>query len=461
LFSIETSVAAGRRLGGAGRAEMHLLHLLNGEIVSRFTHIPKHIAILSFEGPDRYSMVGGLGVRVSELSVALGMAGFSTNLFFVGDPDKPGSEEWAHNVQLRRWCQWISAHHPGGVYDGESGKINDFTESVPRAVLSDIVESAHASGERVLVLAEDWQVVPAVLRLDMELRNAGLRESAIVAWNANNTYGFETIDWPMLERAAHITCVSKYMKFELGMRGVQSVVIPNGIPESLLEQHNDDAVDVLKNALGRRKTLLKVGRYDPDKRWMQAIDAVANLRDGGEDVLLVVRGGKEPYGETVFQQAHMRGLSIADVTVAESTPGQLATALKDTIADVVNLKSFLPNETLYALYGAVDAVLANSGKEPFGLVGLEVMASDGIPVCGSTGEDYAQPFENAVVCDTADPYELAAYLKMLFDDRKLAKRIRKHAKETAARYTWPAVFDLLDTKLAFLSAAETTANPTH
>ncbi|MGZ3506532.1 MAG: glycosyltransferase family 4 protein [Vulcanimicrobiaceae bacterium] len=422
-------------------------------MMSHFAHIPQHVVILAFEGPDRYSMVGGLGVRVTELSTALGQAGFSTDLFFVGDPDKPGVEEWARNVRLHRWCQWISKHHPGGVYDGEDGKINDFTQSVPPFLISQVVKPAHERGERVLVLAEDWQVAPAILHLDRALYEAGLRESAILMWNANNTYGFETIDWPTLERAAYISCVSKYMKFELGLRGVESLVITNGITETLLDQSDDDAIDALRRAFDGRKTLLKVGRYDPDKRWLQAIDAVADLREGGQSVQLVVRGGKEAYGETIFARARARGLTIEDVTVAESTPQQLAAALKKSVADIVNLKSFLPNETLHALYGAVDAVLANSGKEPFGLVGLEVMASRGIPVCGSTGEDYARPFENAVVCDTGDPQELAAYLGQLFDSKSLAKHIRKQARKTAQRYIWPAVFELLDTKLAFLAHA--------
>ncbi len=102
------------------------------------------------------------------------------------------------------------------------------------------------------------------------------------------------------------------------------------------------------------------------------------------------------------------------------------------------------------MYGAVDGVLANSGKEPFGLVGLEVMACRGIPVCGSTGEDYARPFENAIVCDTGDPGELAANLQLLFHDKSLARRIRKRALKTARQYAWPKVFDLMDVKLAFL-----------
>lgn len=421
--------------------------------MSRYPNLPSRAAILSFEGPDRYSLVGGLGVRVTELAHALDEAGIFTDLFFVGDPSRPGLENLTDRIRLRRWCQWISKFHPDGVYDGESGKIADFTTSAPRFIVSDLVEPAAEQGERTIVFAEDWQVAPAVIELDAQLRRAGLRQSVILLWNANNTYGFETIDWAALARAAQITAVSKYMKFELARDDVQSLVIPNGIPPRLLDV-DDAAVEVLRRALKDRHALLKVGRFDPDKRWLQAIDAVADLRERGMPVQLIMRGGKEPYGNVVLSRARQRNLSIGDVTLTESTPAQLAQALAGARTDIVNLRSFLPDETLYALYGAASATLANSGKEPFGLVGLEVMASGGIPVCGSTGEDYAEPFENALVCDTGDPSELAAYLQRLFDDPDLARSIRERAKHTARRYVWPAVLDILDVKIGYLLQAD-------
>ncbi|HET9095024.1 MAG TPA: glycosyltransferase family 4 protein [Candidatus Baltobacteraceae bacterium] len=418
--------------------------------MSRYPHLPGKAVILSFEGPDRYSLVGGLGVRVTELARALEQAGIETDLFFIGDPFKPGVENFTPRIRLRRWCQWISRFHPGGVYDGEPGKIADFTTSAPRFIVSELIEAAAEAGERTIVFAEDWQTAPAVIELDAQLRRAGLRQSAILTWNANNTYGFETIDWAALARAAQITAVSKYMKFELAQLDVPSLVIPNGIPPRLL-QTDAAAIDVLRQALKSRNALLKVGRFDPDKRWLQAIDAVADLRGEGVPVQLIVRGGKEPYGNVVLSRMRERKLRIADLTLTESTPAQLAHALSAERADVINLRSFLPDETLYALYGAAAATLANSGKEPFGLVGLEVMASGGIPVCGSTGEDYAMPFENAIVCDTDDPRELATYLHRLFDEPQLAQVIREHATATARRYVWPAVLDILDLKIRYLT----------
>jgi hypothetical protein len=149
--------------------------------------------------------------------------------------DLPDVEEFAPGVTLRRWSQWISAYHPRNVYDGEEGKVNDFRESVPRFVASDIVAAAASEGAKVLVVAEEWQTADALIRLDAILRATGLRGNATLLWNANNTYGFERIDWGALQRAAAITTVSKYMKFELALARHPSLVVPNGIDEALLD----------------------------------------------------------------------------------------------------------------------------------------------------------------------------------------------------------------------------------
>src|ERR1700686_271879 len=127
----------------------------------------KYAALLSFEGPDRYSSVGGLGTRATALAKALGEAEIETELSFVGDPRLPAVETFAPNVTLRRWCQWISAYHPRDVYDGEAGKVADFRESVPRFVADGIVAKAHAEGERVLIVAEEWQTAGAATLLDV------------------------------------------------------------------------------------------------------------------------------------------------------------------------------------------------------------------------------------------------------------------------------------------------------
>src|SRR5207249_4468464 len=90
----------------------------------------------------------------------------------------------------------------------------------------------------------------------------------------------------------------------------------------------------------------------------------------------------------------------------QATTDELASAVGSCHGDVVFLDFFIPERVLRALYQAAEGVLANSEKEPFGLVGLEVMASGGIVYVGRTGEDYAVPFGNCVVMQSDDPREL-------------------------------------------------------
>ena len=96
--------------------------------------------LLSFEGPDEYSQAGGLGVRVKGLSRALAQLGYETHLFFCGDPDLPGDEiQEGGRLHYRRWCQWISARHPAGVYDGEDEKIRDWNSSLPLSLVNQVI----------------------------------------------------------------------------------------------------------------------------------------------------------------------------------------------------------------------------------------------------------------------------------------------------------------------------------
>jgi hypothetical protein len=93
------------------------------------------------------------------------------------------------------------------------------------------------------------------------------------------------------------------------------------------------------------------------------------------------------------------------------------------------------------MYQAADGVLANSEKEPFGLVGLEVMASGGVAYVGRTGEDYAVPFGNAVVMQSDDARELFATHATLRARPEVVRAIRADGKATAKRFVWPRVLD--------------------
>jgi hypothetical protein len=110
--------------------------------------------LLSFEGPDAYSRAGGLATRVEGLTNTLAELGYETHLWFVGDPDAPGYEQ-RDRVHLHRWAQWISRHHPAGVYDGELGKHWEYSRTVPPHLVGAWLRPHLRSGGRAVVLAEE------------------------------------------------------------------------------------------------------------------------------------------------------------------------------------------------------------------------------------------------------------------------------------------------------------------
>src|SRR5437764_13316737 len=90
------------------------------------------VVLVAFEGPDRYSFVGGLATRMNDLAAALVARGHRVRHLFVGDPTLPHVEEREEGALiLERWSQWISSYHPKDVYDGEDGKYLDFSRTVP------------------------------------------------------------------------------------------------------------------------------------------------------------------------------------------------------------------------------------------------------------------------------------------------------------------------------------------
>lgn len=415
--------------------------------------------VLSFEGPDAYARAGGLGVRVTELTRALASRGFETHLYFVGDPDLPSTERLEGlPLHLHRWGQWISGHHPNGVYDGEEGKLRDYRETIPRAVLEGRVRPALALGKRVVVLAEEWHTASAACDLSDLLWAEGLRDEVVLIWNANNTLGFENVDFERLRFTQTVCTVSRFMKHEMWSYGCNPIVLPNGIPARRLEPSPlaDELFEMAQDRLHDRLTVGKMARFDPDKRWLMAVDAVAGLKRAGLPVLFLAKGGMEAHGADVLQRAREHGLRVRDVFRESRDPRLQMAALLDAAddADMLNIRFYVGEELSRALFRVADAMLQNSGREPFGLVGLEVMAAGGLVFTGATGEEYARAWDNAVVLDTEDPREIEATLIDLLGRPEETERMRRRGVETARQYTWDHVLELLFRRIQYLSVAK-------
>jgi glycosyltransferase involved in cell wall biosynthesis len=408
------------------------------------------VVMLSLEGPDQYSQAGGLGVRARELCRALAAAGVRTTLVFAGDPALP-PEEVDQGVRLVRWAQAVSARHPLGVYQGEEEIIADLEAHLPGWLVHEVVGPASRRGHTVALLAEEWQTAGTALAASDLLHALGLRNRCVVLWNANNTFGFDRVDWTRLGYVAAVTTVSRYMRGLMLPWGVNPLVIPNGIPEAALEPVDPRAAALIASAAGTPCLGFKIGRFSPDKRWHQAVSAVAALRARGIPARLLMRGGIEPFGGDVLDHAHRLGLAVADWFEPVDGAAAVATALADSAgAPIVHLRSFLPDTAIPAIYAGATAVLANSGHEPFGLVGLEAMAAGGVAVVGATGEEYARPYANAVVVETDDGAEVAGALRGLVERTELGERLRRAARRDAAEFAWPRVVEGLLERLRYV-----------
>jgi glycosyltransferase involved in cell wall biosynthesis len=406
--------------------------------------------LVSFEGPDCYSMAGGLGVRMNNLARTLAQRGFMTHLFFIGDPSLPG-EEIVENgrLVLHRWCQWISKYHPVGVYDGEEAKLSDFNSSLPGFVIENIIKPAISRNKLIVVLGEEWQSAEAMCLISDKLYFANMRDKAMMFWNANNTFSFNRINWARLDLATTVTTISRYMKHIMERMGLNPIVIPNGIPRSLLQKVDENLAQKLRATLEAEMVFSKVARWDPDKRWIEAVEATAELKRLGLQAVMLARGGREPYGGQILARAASLGLIVkaAPLIGPESYDGYMYSLAAATPADIIDIRFQLPTDFLAILYRASDAVLANSGHEPFGLVGLEAMAAGGIVFTGSTGEDYAMPFVNSLMIETSDSQEIVNYMVYLHNNPEQKERLRRAARLTAHFFTWEAAVQNLIGKL--------------
>jgi len=331
---------------------------------------------------------------------------------------------------------------PGGVYAGEEGKEADYARSLPPFLLDRVLRPHLLRGGRAVVIAEEWHTVGALLHLEALLRAEGLRSRVRIDWNANNVFGFERIDWPQLREAARITTVSRYMRQRMTGLGVGAVVLPNGLSGSCFEPPDRSAVAELRGRLRARTVLAKMARFDPDKRWLAAMELVAEMKRRGERPLLVARGGVEPHRDEVLDAARARGLRVAQRSLRHGGATGLVEALRSPgEADVLELHGHVDPAGRRVLFRAADAVLAQSGHEPFGLVGLEAMAAGGVACVGCSGEDYAVPGHNALVLHSGDPREFLGLFSALRRETGHEQELRRAGIATARRYAWSRVLE--------------------
>jgi glycosyltransferase involved in cell wall biosynthesis len=409
--------------------------------------------VLCFEGPDEYSMAGGLGDKVNHLTNTLADMGFVIHHMFIGDPWMDGIElHKGGKLILHRWCQWISECHRNGVYDGERWKFDDFTKSAPPFVVQDLVHPAVHAGKQIVILGEEWQTANAMCCIHDILHMYRLRDKVEMLWNANEMYGFEQVDWQYLSRAATITVVREHMKQTLLERGINPVVIPNGIPEALLEEGNQASVSQIRKMVGTDVVFSKVSRWRQDRGWKAAVDAIHKLNNVGESASLLACIGTEADRKRIAHQSVSYGIGIKSINLDmnyknsspvaapedDSTPHFEALPSGDKKANVFNFALPVPLPFLSELYRASDVVLANSDHDPFAL-DMEAMAAEAIVFVSRKAQGHIKHMYNAVVLDKYTADEILFYTSYLRMHPEKREMIRAAARETAKQHTWKEV----------------------
>jgi glycosyltransferase involved in cell wall biosynthesis len=233
--------------------------------------------------------------------------------------------------------------------------------------------------------------------------------------------------------------------------GADARVVPNGLPETAFDPVDRRAITRLRacsQSSAQGGFLFKMARWEREKGWTQALDAMVRLHGRDRAPILVARsGGPTGPGAGLAADARLRGLSVTSVASEDEFLSVLGSRASRA-GSVIDLRFGVSASLARTLYAAADGVLANSVSEPFGLVGLEAMAAGGVAFTGGTGEDYAVDRRNAVVLETLDPTEIVMRWEELADAPDRSVRLRRAARKAARNYEWSAVVDILLNALA-------------
>ncbi len=159
--------------------------------------------------------------------------------------------------------------------------------------------------------------------------------------------------------------------------------------------------------------ILAVGTIEPRKNLSRLLDALQLLRQRGDDVRLVVVGGKGWLYGGFFR--HLEELQLGDAVL---------------------LPGYVPDADLPAVYSAAKVFVLPSLYEGFGLSVLEAMACGTAAVCSRAsslpemGGDAAQYF------DPTDVEEMAEAIEAVWHDEALRTEMGRRGLAQAARFSW-------------------------
>lgn len=222
-----------------------------------------------------------------------------------------------------------------------------------------------------------------------------------------------------VRRADHILADSQATKDDLiaiyGADANKITVLLSGV-DARFQPVTDEQAQAAARAkynIPNRPYIFSVGTVQPRKNYGRLIQALAQLRAVGDDVDLVIAGGRGWLEDPIYQMITDTGLH-----------------------GHVHFIGFADDADLPALYSAAALTALPSLYEGFGIPVLESMAC-GTPVITSNVSSLPEVAGDAAL--TIDPLDLDALVEgvqRLLHDTRLSKVLRARGLARAADFTW-------------------------
>jgi D-inositol-3-phosphate glycosyltransferase len=385
---------------------------------------------------------GGMNVYVREVSRELGRMGVSVDVFTRSqDPSIPRVVQLGERARVIHLAAGVEAPMARErVYD----HLDEFVEGIEawriaEAIDYDLIHAHYwLSGVAALALKTRWSVpVLQMFHTLGRLKNRVARSAAELEPAVRVEEETRIVSEADRIVAANVVERAELLR-DYAAHPSRIATIPCGVDTDLFTP-GDRAEARQRLGLDDRPVLLWVGRMAPIKGLDTLLDTVARLREGGQDMRLLVVGGDadEPTSGHEISLRHR----IARLGLVDS----------------VRFVGPQPQSVLPRYYAAADLTVLPSYYESFGMVALEAMAC-GSPVIASRVGGLITTIRDGVtgfLVRDGDVGALAERIESLVADPELRWRLGREGVRWAAQHRWPCVAEAVCKEYASLESRAT------
>ena len=374
--------------------------------------VKRKILILSTEYPP--NIEGGLGTHVVDLTSFLAKE-YEVHVITPGILGAPPYQLYK-NVHVHR-IETINTNS------------DTFMEWIGQVNLA-MVEKAltlHKEKNFQFIHAHDWLVGYAAITLKVEfeiplittIHSTERGRSKIIGKSGELHNRIVNIEQSLLTQSNKlIVCSESMLKEVCLLEDVKNKtdVIPNGV-----DMKKQDLVSNYSRITEKKKVVLAMGRFVPEKGFQHLVQAAAVLCKEKEDVMFIL-AGVGPIKKNLLNQVMKLGLESRFLFIG-----------------------FVHGEEKKALLQSSDVVVIPSLYEPFGIVALEAMIERKPVIASPVGglKSIIQHEQDGLIVDCTNRNELARAISRILDNDQEAATFGEHAYEKVRiNYSWERVISL-------------------